>query len=100
MAQVRQTDIDHLTPRQQAVCALLLRGKRTEQIAQTLGLSIFTVRNHVKGVLKAYGVRSRAVLVATALNGKTGYPHRCRCGLRLTHPTAPCKKEVASRLRT
>lgn len=55
-----------LTAAQSAVLDLLLQGRSTEEIAQTLGRSTFTVRNHIKAVLKAYGVNSRAALVVRA----------------------------------
>jgi PAS domain S-box-containing protein len=54
----------HLTPRQSEVLRLLQRGHSTEQIAAELHLSTETVRNHVRQLLKALGVRSRLEAVA------------------------------------
>ncbi|HEX6680399.1 MAG TPA: LuxR C-terminal-related transcriptional regulator [Gaiellaceae bacterium] len=56
----------HLTPRQSEVLRLLEHGRSTEQIAQELHLSLETVRNHVRGILRALGVHSRLEAVAVA----------------------------------
>ena len=56
----------HLTPRQSEVLRLLERGRSTEQIADDLHLSVETVRNHVRGVLRALGAHSRLEAVALA----------------------------------
>jgi PAS domain S-box-containing protein len=54
----------HLTPRQAEVLALLERGRTTKQIAEELHLSVETVRNHVRRLLKNLGVHSRLEAVA------------------------------------
>jgi PAS domain S-box-containing protein len=56
----------HLTPRQSEVLALLERGRTTKQIAAELHLSIDTVRNHVKALLRTMGAHSRLEAVALA----------------------------------
>ena len=56
----------HLTPRQSEVLRLLQRGASTEQIARDLQLSPETVRNHVRHLLRALGVRTRLQAVAVA----------------------------------
>ena len=56
----------NLTPRQAEVLRLLEHGRSTEQIAQELHLSLETVRNHVRGILRALGVHSRLEAVAVA----------------------------------
>jgi PAS domain S-box-containing protein len=56
----------HLTPRQAEVLQLLEQGRSTQQIADQLHLSGETVRNHVRGILKALGVHSRLEAVAAA----------------------------------
>lgn len=48
-----------LTPRQYEVLRLLARGCSTQQIAETLSLSRETVRNHIRGLLRALRVNSR-----------------------------------------
>lgn len=56
----------HLTPRQAEVLRLLEHGRSTEQIAGQLHLSIETVRNHIRAVLRALHVHSRLEAVAVA----------------------------------
>jgi PAS domain S-box-containing protein len=55
-----------LTPRQLEVLRCLGAGLTTQQMAERMGLSIETVRNHVRAVLAEFGARSRleAVLLA------------------------------------
>jgi PAS domain S-box-containing protein len=59
----------HLTPRQAEVLHLLEHGRSTEEIADQLHLSIETVRNHVRHILRALGVHSRLEAVAVARHG-------------------------------
>jgi len=54
----------HLTPRQAQVLLLLEHGRSTEQIADELHLSIETVRNHIRRLLRALDVHSRLEAVA------------------------------------
>jgi PAS domain S-box-containing protein len=55
-----------LTRRQEEVLELLANGHSTKQIAATLHLTRETVRNHVRGVLRALGAHSRIEAVAEA----------------------------------
>ena len=56
----------HLTPRQLDVLMRLARGCSTTQIAEDLHLSKETVRNHVRGILRALGAHSRLEAVMRA----------------------------------
>jgi PAS domain S-box-containing protein len=56
----------HLTPRQNEVLHLLAHGHSTVQIAEELHLSIDTVRNHIRRMLRALGVHSRIEALAVA----------------------------------
>jgi DNA-binding CsgD family transcriptional regulator len=56
----------HLTPRQQEVLGYLAQGCSTDQIAARLVIGRETVRNHVRGILRALGVHSRLEAVAAA----------------------------------
>lgn len=56
----------HLTPRQAEVLRLLEHGRSTQQIANDLHLSLETVRNHIRGILRALDVHSRLEAVAVA----------------------------------
>ncbi len=49
---------------QRTVLEMLCRKMTTAEIAQDLGLSQHTVRNHLKAVFRAYKVNNRAALVA------------------------------------
>src|SRR5262249_30584933 len=55
-----------LPPRQAEILRLLERGRSTTQIAEELGLSRETVRNHVRRLLRALGASSRLEAVAIA----------------------------------
>jgi DNA-binding CsgD family transcriptional regulator len=55
-----------LSPMQQVVFEELCSGKSTAEIARSLGRSEYTVSNHTKGIFKAFGVKSRAALLAKA----------------------------------
>jgi PAS domain S-box-containing protein len=55
-----------LTPRQHEVLVLLADGLSSDQIANQLELSIDTVRNHVREILRRLGVHSRIAAVAAA----------------------------------
>ena len=67
---VDAADARRLTAAQSAVYELLLQGLSTAQIAGAQGRSEFTVRNHIKAIFKAFGVRSRPALLAAA-NGRS-----------------------------
>ncbi len=60
-----------LPPMQRKVLDLLCRKMFTQEIAQFLGLSPHTIRNHLKAVFRAYQVNNRAALIAEiALRGE------------------------------
>jgi PAS domain S-box-containing protein len=56
----------HLTPRQNQVLHMLARGRSTAQIANELQLSVETVRNHVRMMMRALGAHSRIEALAVA----------------------------------
>lgn len=62
----RSAPAPRLTPRQREVLAMLGAGLTTRQMAERTGLSVETVRNHVRAVLRELGAQSRleAVLLA------------------------------------
>lgn len=59
-----------LTPRQNDVLTLLLKGQPNKLIARELGLSVETVKDHVAAVLRALNVSSRtqAVLAVSQMS--------------------------------
>ena len=58
----------HLTPRESEIVRFVMLGESNKQIARRLGISNYTVRDHVSNLLKKAGVtsRSRLALVLTA----------------------------------
>ena len=60
-----------LTPREREVLQLVAAGHPNKQIAQTLDLSLATVRNHIHNILEKLGVHSK--LEAVSLAFRTGW---------------------------
>jgi DNA-binding CsgD family transcriptional regulator len=56
----------HLTPRQHEVLRYLAAGYTTARVATTLGISIETVRNHVRGLMARLGASTRLEAVMRA----------------------------------
>jgi DNA-binding NarL/FixJ family response regulator len=48
-----------LTPRQQEVCALMVKGRAVKQIARDLAISSATVKAHLQPILRTLGVMNR-----------------------------------------
>ncbi|HEY0383893.1 MAG TPA: helix-turn-helix transcriptional regulator [Candidatus Elarobacter sp.] len=53
-----------LTPAERRVLAELCKGKKAREIADTFDRSFNTINNHTRAIFTAFGVRSRAALVA------------------------------------
>jgi DNA-binding NarL/FixJ family response regulator len=62
---IRSTSLesDRLSSREQEVVDLVVRGASTRQISQTLYISEYTVRDHLKNTFGKVGVRGRRALV-------------------------------------
>jgi non-specific serine/threonine protein kinase len=56
---------ERLTTREQEVAPLVSQGLTNRQIADTLSISEHTVANHVRKILKKWGLRSRAQISAS-----------------------------------
>jgi len=65
----RRESLRALTPREQEVADLMIRGYSVLNAAARLGLAEETVRTHLKRVHRKLGVRTRAQLVAAILRG-------------------------------
>jgi DNA-binding CsgD family transcriptional regulator len=59
-----------LTPREQEVTQLMLRGATTVQAAQRLAISPHTVTDHIKAIFDKTGARTRGELSATLFFGE------------------------------
>ncbi len=59
-----------LTKREKQVFDLLVLNRSTEQIANNLGISEKTVRNHISNVMQKLGVKGRAGAVIELLKLK------------------------------
>ncbi|MFC6160306.1 LuxR C-terminal-related transcriptional regulator [Kribbella jiaozuonensis] len=66
-------DLHGLTPAQQRVTELLLRGYSTRQIVERLCLSPHTVQEHVRASFDKVGVGSRRELVSAWLRGSASH---------------------------
>lgn len=64
-----------LTPRQQAILALLAEGRSNKAIARALGLSPHTVRNHLSALFRLLGARNRAEAVLAHRQRTIGADH-------------------------
>jgi DNA-binding NarL/FixJ family response regulator len=54
------------TPRQEEVLYLLLDGRTNKEISRLLSLSDETVKNHISGILRGFGVQTRTQAVLAA----------------------------------
>ncbi|MHC6529974.1 helix-turn-helix transcriptional regulator [Vibrio proteolyticus] len=68
---------DRLTQREQEVTALLVQGLDSQEIAESLGIGIGTVKNHRKRVYAQLNVRSLSELFQLFLNHMLAAPWMC-----------------------
>ncbi len=61
-----------LSPREREVVTLAAAGMSNQQIATTLFLSLFTVKDHMHSILKKTGLASRTQVVAAWYGGLAG----------------------------
>lgn len=57
-------DSSQLTPRQQEVLYLITKGCSNQEISDSVGATIGTVKSHVVGILRALGVHSRTQAIS------------------------------------
>ncbi|MBC8507746.1 MAG: response regulator transcription factor [Anaerolineales bacterium] len=60
-------DVYGLTPREKEVLALIVQGQSNPQIAESLVVSISTVKFHVSAIISKLGAKSRTEVVAIAM---------------------------------
>ena len=56
--------LSQLTPAERRVLTELCKGRKSREIADHFGRSFNTINNHTRAIFSAFGVRSRAALVA------------------------------------
>jgi len=56
---VDASKLEPLTPKEHEAMFLLCRGKTGPEIASAMGVSINTVKHHVRNIYAKYGVRNR-----------------------------------------
>jgi DNA-binding NarL/FixJ family response regulator len=56
-----------LSAREKEILGLLVQGKAAREIAETLGISYITVRNHLHTILRKFGVHSQRQVIKLAL---------------------------------
>jgi DNA-binding CsgD family transcriptional regulator len=61
---------DVLTARERAVITLIAMGRETQEIAETLYVSLSTVRTHVRNAMAKVGAHTRAQLVAVVMGAE------------------------------
>jgi DNA-binding NarL/FixJ family response regulator len=64
------SDIEKLTPREQEILALLAQGAMYKEIGGTLGISLNTVRMHLKHIYEKLHVQSRTEAALRFVSGK------------------------------
>jgi DNA-binding CsgD family transcriptional regulator len=67
----------HLTPRESEIVRFVMLGESNKQIARRLGISNYTVRDHVSNLLKKTGVTSRsrlALVLPTPVIAAAAFP--------------------------
>jgi DNA-binding NarL/FixJ family response regulator len=64
------SDIEKLTPREQEILALLARGAMYKEISSSLGISLNTVRMHLKHIYEKLHVQSRTEAALRFVSGQ------------------------------
>jgi DNA-binding CsgD family transcriptional regulator len=60
-------ELDHLTGREGEVVRAAMDGRTNQEIADSLGISVRTVKHHLTSVFRKSGVRNRTELVRASL---------------------------------
>ena len=64
----RTVEVSPLTPREEEIATLLASGQTNAEMADTLSLSVFTVKNHVSSILMKLNARTRTEAAAVILS--------------------------------
>lgn len=72
--------VDSLRARERECLELIVAGASTAEMAATMGVTVATVRSHVRAVLAALGVHSRLAAVSLVLRHDLGVRRPARAG--------------------
>lgn len=61
--QQRHCDLEELTPREQEVLAAICKGRNDTELAESLGISPYTVRSHLANLYAKIDVKSRSAAI-------------------------------------
>lgn len=61
---LKDSELERLSPREHEVLSFLARGNRTNKLAELLGVSPNTIRNHLKSIFAKLGVNSQVALLS------------------------------------
>lgn len=67
----------HITPREQEILPLLIQGSRNNQIAETLFVSLSTIKTHLRNIYAKFNVNNRYELVALLKHGDETLIPKC-----------------------
>lgn len=67
-APAQSITLSKLTTKQHAVLQMLLGGKSNQEISDRLGVTVNTVKVHVRGVARKYGCNTRSQVVMKSYN--------------------------------
>jgi len=73
----RRGDVDRPTRRERQILVALSRGSSYEDVAESLGVTINTVRTHVRSLYAKLGVRTKTAAVIAGIElGLIAWPRR------------------------
>ena len=62
-----ETSTEPITPRERKIMSLIAHGMRNQEIAQSLAVSVFTVRTHRQNLMDKLQLRNAAEITAYAI---------------------------------
>lgn len=64
-------EANHISAREREVIGLIAEGKNNAEIAETLNISIYTVKRHINNIFKKLEIKSRFELLSKINNSKS-----------------------------
>ncbi|GAD89149.1 MULTISPECIES: response regulator transcription factor [Vibrio] len=66
--------VHSLTPKEKNICFMILKGLNNPQIAESINVSVNTVKTHASSVMRKLNVHSKAELIARAVQQTSNSP--------------------------